>query len=254
MVDVMDQETYRRFKKDFTEWSRTHAHNMLVSFPKSGRNYFGALLRRASGKIVVNGIPEVDSHPYEDLFIFICHRGRWDIVGEHGKYILLVRDPRDAILSRTYQRSTESGIDVQNLLQDNGWLYEQNVYEWIRYFDILKPHNPLIIQYERLCLDPGKVVMQTLDFLDVKPVENTDAVVENYDLIKPDPHRYEEMERTSFASGQDRYDRHCLKWQRDDYMTQPVLDATWRILGPLMFDYGYTETGHADTLLSGSNE
>jgi len=240
----MDKEVYARFKKDFTAWASVHEHNMLVSFPKSGRNYFGTLLRRASGKIVINGIPEVDDHPYEDVFIFICHRGRWDIVGDQGKYIMLVRDPRDAILSRTYQRSRESSIPVPELLGRKEWLFDENILEWVAYFQILLPHDPLVIQYEHLCLDPEKIVLQTLTFLEATPFQDLSMMIQDSDLIKPDPHKDTEMVKTDFFSGRDRYNAHCLKWQKDPYVTEGYLDAIWTLLGELMEQYGYTETGH----------
>jgi len=215
-------------RTEFSEWARHNPHNLLISFPRSGRNWLGALLRGASGKMVAPGV--LDAQPtyyYKDLFIFMFHRGRWDILGDKGKYILLIRDPRDAILSRTYMRAQAESRSVESLFEDSNWMLELNIDEWRRYFDTYLQYEPLVVQYEKLCLDQAKVVAEILEFLvnDIRP-----------DAVNDEP---------ISASGQAHYDEHCMKWKRGSVVPESFLSAIWSRIGDLMTEYGYSEGGYS---------
>ena len=162
---------------------------------------------------------------YKDVFVFLFHRDRWDILGDKGKYILLIRDPRDAILSRTYMRAQRDSRSVESLFEDSDWMIEQNISEWRRYFETYLQYEPLIVQYEKLCLDPVKVVAEILEFL--------------VNDIRPDS-----VKETPSAAGQVSYDQHCMKWKRGNVATESFLSAIWSRLGDIMTQYGYTEDGH----------
>lgn len=248
----MNKEEYDRKREQFIEWAASNDHNIMTSFPKSGRNYLAGLIRKASGRIVVAGVnPDVDpSNPglcFSDVFLYVVHLGIWQVRGDKGRYILLIRDPRDAILSRTYQEAVETVRDPGEVLKSNRWVVN-NIRTWVDYFTLFMQYSPHIVQYERLCMSPIETLESIFGFLGLEPVEKVEDVIPMYDMVKPDPMELRKFVRKKFTTGRDRYEVHCLKWQKDSLIDQDFLDNIWREAGDLMESYGYTKQGHSNIL------
>ena len=238
-------------KWEFSEWARDHPHTILVSYPKSGRNWIASLIARSTGKRVMrmhNVVTARDEGPfdYKKCFLYACHRGIWHILGERGRFILLIRDPRDAFLSSAYHRGDEENPAVEDIelrLQDPSWLaWEIN--NWRTYFDVFPKSNPLLVQYEKCCLYPVETVTAMLQFLHVPRILDIRKVVTIADSIKPDARIPNKFKAFEFATDLDRYNAHCLKWQRDDLADDLFLRTVWTELGDIKLHYGYTETWH----------
>lgn len=241
---------YDRLKAQFSEWAETHSHNILTSFPKSGRNYLGSMLRRASHRKVMNGLPgQEDALDFSEVYLFVLHRQRWELRGDKGNYILLIRDPRDAILSRTYTEANTRGAKVGTVIEDDDWM-ETNVREWEAYFDTFLSHKCHPVQYEELCLFPVETLSGIFDYLNIEPVVDLLTVAKEDDQVKPDPLKENDFVNCNFATGFERYRRHCLKWQRDPHVTEAYLQKIWRSLHIPMERYGYSNPGHATSLFS----
>lgn len=228
-----------RGKEAFSSWAAANEHNIMTSFPKSGRNYLGALIRRASGKRVINGISPIEP----DVFLYMAHRGRWSIRGDKGRYILLIRDPRDAILSRTYTQAIEASESTEHLISREDWLIE-NIGNWLGYFTEFMQYEPHLVRYESLCLQPATTLSVIFQFLGIEAVEDLGEVIAGNDLRKPDPMEPRGFVPTVFKTGLERYNAHCLKWERDPLVTESYLDIIWREAATVMEEFGYTELGH----------
>lgn len=232
-------------KEIFNKWAESHDHNILTSFPKSGRNYLGDLIRRISNLPVINGILPAPGVSYDDIHLYVAHRGIWKIRNNHGNYILLLRDPRDAILSRVYTcLLVETDKTIEHFMKDTEWILS-NIKEWLMYFTIFIPYNPLIIQYEHLCLSPFDTLQSIFEFINLPQERDIVSVITEYDLTKPDPLKANDLIPHSFPTGYDRYIDHCLKWQKDPSITPVFLETIWNEAKEIMKQYGYTENGHS---------
>ncbi len=241
----MDRAEYEKEKEQFSSWAAENKHNVMSSFPRSGRNYISGVLSQVTGKVIVQGINPQEIHhvDFSDVLLFVAHLARWEIRGDKGRYILLIRDPRDAILSRMYHRVAESGESVQDLLNDDA-LVVHNINVWKDYFRVFLPYEPHVMQYERHCLSPCDSISGILEFLQVDPIEDIMATIRSRDLVNPDPFSLDARVKRDFQSGGERYKAHCLKWQRDPLIPQRFLDIIWTEASELMKRYGYMKDGH----------
>jgi len=248
------QAEWDRLNRSFSDWAVSNKHKILTSFPKSGRNYLGDMLRRASDKIIRNGIP-THENDYSDVFMFVLHRARWEIRSDNAKYILLIRDPRDAILSRSYTEANDRGAYPVSSLLDNEYWVRTNIQEWKNYFHTFLPYECHLVQYEELCMFPVETLTGIFEYLEIEPIADLLSVVKSVDCIKPDPVRETEFEKVDFESGFERYRRHCLKWQRDPYLSaaaisRAYLNLIWEEAGDTMEQYGYERYCHGDMIFT----
>ena len=153
----------------------------------------------------------------------------------HVKYIVLIRDPRDSILSNLHWLDRHDGWCGVNHVPDIVEHYCQVITARI-YRGPIMGYNPLIIQFERMCLNPEVELQKICDFVGCEPMMSFEETIS---IAEPN-HRYD---------GWERYIRHCLKWQRDNRITDAQVELIWDMLGLWMQRFGYMERGHSEELL-----
>lgn len=239
----------------FLEWARQNKHTELVSLGRSGREWIWHLLEGITGK-PVGVLPEINSfdnysvtlNNYKDYSLFMIHNGTGLHCPETGRYILLIRDPRDAILSGAYYHPIflDKNTTPEQLLDPvrgfNWWNFKVDRWEWL--FNVYLPLSPLVIQYETLCLDPKRVMLRIIKFLDIPMVNHMSSVIEKLDATKHNAKKGNETIPIIFSSSKERYRNHCLKWQRDPLFTEAHNKRVLNRLEDIMLHWGYLFNGH----------
>ena len=244
----------------FYEWviTREETFHSQVSYGRSGRHWFATSLRKLTS-ITING-PEkwVEDDPFK-INYYHDHRGLVEYA-KNLKTVLLIRDPRDCLLSELYHHvylwnrgkalewSTEEIFMEQ--MQPGKPLLKGKVDRWLWYFDHFLPHDTIVIQYERLCLYPEEVMTRVCDFLGLETKKNPVEVIESADNTRA---RVDKdgivFESRDYKTGKERYADHCLKWQRDTKMNY-LHEHMWEKMGSVMLQWGYIKNGHATNLLT----
>lgn len=239
----------------FLEWARENEHTELVSLGRSGREWIWHLLEGITGR-PVGILPEIhcfDNYSvtlnnYDDYLLFMIHNGTGQHCPETGKYILLVRDPRDAILSGAYYHPIflDKNTTPEQLLDPvrglNWWNFKVDRWEWL--FEVYLPLSPLVIQYEILCLNPRRVLLEIIKFLGAEIVNHMPTVIEELDSTKQHERKGNETIPKAFLSPGERYIDHCLKWQRDPLFTEAHNKRVLNRLADIMLHWGYLPDGH----------
>lgn len=240
----------------FLEWARENEHTELVSLGRSGREWIWHLLEAITGK-PVGILPEIHHFDscsftldnYDDCSLFMIHNGTGQYCPETGRYILLIRDPRDAILSGAYYHPVilDKTTSVEQLLDpvqgSDWWNYKVDRWKWL--FNVYLPLSPLVIQYEKLCLDPVNEIVKMIEFLNVSSmVKSVSDVIKELDATKYNARKGNETISKVFDSPKHRYDDHCLKWQRDPLFTDAHNKRVLNRLEDIMLHWGYLPNGH----------
>lgn len=239
----------------FLEWARENKHTELVSLGRSGREWIWHLLETITGK-PVGVLPEINSfdnysvtlNNYEEYSLFMIHNGTGEHSPETGRYILLIRDPRDAILSGAYYHPIflDKNTTPEQLLDPvqgvNWWNYKVDRWKWL--FDVYLPLSPLVVQYERLCLNPRYELLQIIKFLGIHIIKHIPTVIKELDATKYDAKKGNETIDIIFDSPEQRYINHCLKWQRDPLFTDAHNKRVLNRLEDIMLHWGYLPNGH----------
>lgn len=264
-VTMVPQETRERQKQlkergddnkaRFWQWARDNECMIFISYPRSGKQWMRFLLRSITGK-KVNFPYGIDASNYGDFLYFNqhCIKGNDKIKSGNIKIMLLVRDPRDVALSRAYYATrwgwTKDTYLTTEIMDDFATTTSSRWRE-----EIILSHNlnPLaVIQYEQLCLYPVESLNEALQCLGNPPrVMCIEDAISLHDRTKTlSVHNGEiamEIQPQVFNDGLARYQRHCLKWQRDDMFTEKHADMIWEACGETMMQYGYTKEGHVHT-------
>jgi len=249
----MNSAELQQVREEYNAWSVENEHNIMCSYPRSGRNYVSSLLRRLTGRVIQAGIAPPDGMTFSDVFLNVAHLKKWDISGDKGRYVFLVRDPRDCILSAQYHRASRTDENVQELMANRG-LIRHSAWQWTEYIDVLMPYKPHIVQYEKLMLRPVETVAGLLEHLSIEPIDDIARIVKEYDITKPDPIDPRTVESMTFNDGLERYRDHCLKWQRDQLMDEESLNIIWDQAGDKMLSFGYTPSGHSADITGRKSE
>lgn len=239
----------------FVEWAKEHPFVLLVSYPRSGRDWLSWTITSVTGRPIED--PFVADGDYAEYILFKTHGTRKEIRenASGGRYIILIRDPRDCILSDAYRRVVhdQNCPDVTrmtvSLVEKATDLACQN---WPLAVDRYGKYESIIVQYEHLCLFPCQVMEAVFGFIGV-PGSDADVLeaihrrdrVKEHELCHPDPKNVKEViTRAAFPSHQARYEASCLKWQRDSFFRPRFTERLWDKLGDMMARFGYTEHGH----------
>jgi len=173
----------------------------IVSFPKSGRTWLRMLIGRALCERY--GLPEsqvLDTFELTGaagiLPTIFSHDGTSNTQGRHfrrldrskrayrGKRVLLLcRDPRDTVISCFYEATKRKKVysgTLSEFLRDPHYGIEKIV-TFYELWDAARsvPEELLIVSYEGLHADPGKVLRETLAFMgatDLPERSITDAI------------------------------------------------------------------------------
>jgi len=173
----------------------------IVSFPKSGRTWLRMLIGRALCQRY--GLPEALVLETFELTraagilpTIFSHDGTSNTEGRHfrrldrskrayrGKRVLLLcRDPRDTVISCFFEATKRKGVyggTLSEFLRDPHYGIEKIV-TFYELWDAARavPEDLLIVSYEGMHADPGKVLRETLAFLGASDMPEqiiTDAI------------------------------------------------------------------------------
>jgi len=235
------------------EWAASNPYNLLVSYPRSGRSWVQKLLEHTTGRPSVS--PEASSGNYERYLLFLHHGGRQKEALfktlHNAKTILLIRDPRDAVLSDIYRcvwyDQHPEIIQLTRELID--WRISEICKLWNIRIQDYESRAGLIIQYERLCLEPEAELRKLQEYLDVEVIRHRLEAISASDCISWIDHLEngaveQRLYKASFSSGEERYEKHCLKWLADLNFRKEDNERILDALGENMLKFGYTESGH----------
>jgi len=244
--------TERRNMSEFVAWAQLNECVVQISYPRSGREWLYRLIEEITGKPTMR-IFDTSTRPYEDYAYFYWH-------GHHYKnymttkamknirFMQLVRDPRDCVISDAYRRVTVDAdarmsrqvvLDAMELLLDPERGYANRI----------NTFGGLVFQYERLCLSPIVELQAILDHIEAEIRVPMDLAVKNNSHLKTvtvgnsgvvEVH----TQSKHFRTGIERYQNCCLKWKRDPLFTEADNMATYPVIEHILSDMGYTKEGH----------
>lgn len=155
---------------------RQTADYLLLSLTNCGRTWLRVILGRA-----LQLHYDIESINLHDLFAFSeavptipsikpMHEkfGQFGNTYNHQKVILLVRDPRDAVVSRYHQHKGSLGFDsLDQYVHEGADLadYIQFYNDWQTYGD--HAQDLIIVRYEDMKADPYPEIARVFDFLNV---------------------------------------------------------------------------------------
>lgn len=236
----------------FLEWAKTNPCNLLVSYPRSGRCWIADILHLLTDKLSVMPY-EINGDNYTDFALFTTHGYRFNYaqllkINPLIKVILLIRDPRDCALSDAYRSSI---IRIPDFGYDNMCYeiveksMELTATHWQDTFEKFSIFNHIIMRYESLCLSPVDTIANLLRFMEISDVDilKITNAVNQTDQIKF-RHGAERIEMYKYSNDLERYQKSCLKWQKDIYWLPRFSEMIWQQSGTTMQLFGYTENGH----------
>lgn len=219
---------------DYHKFLQNPCRVLQVSFPRSGRTWLSSLICN-SAKCQLVPVDYRNGHQGYDwdarkLAYYTAHWQRGFLPNSNTRFVLLVRDPRDAILSVMYYARDVNG---RNLFGNSKRLKRECLYWKLHIDTMLNQKSFLMMQYERLLLYPASSVQRILDFAGFVVKKSI------YDVIvKDDRSKFGEV-----MTGKDRYTKQALGWILDTGFTKIHKDIIWDILGDTMIRFGYTENG-----------
>jgi len=227
----------------YNEFAKDHPHSMQLSKERSGRVWLSTIMQWVTGQkswnLEVYPTPESGFGAEAEKYYFNSHYYPYLELFPHGKYILLIRDPRDAFCS-----SVDFGVSkgVNRPLLDDEELLKQLCREWKKYFEPLLQMDTLVVQYEQLCFAPVATIRRICKHL------NKTVAVGIMDVINKLEKRWWIDDKP--PTNQERYEEHCLKWRRHPCFADGHNDIVWEQLGDIMMHYGYLKDGHGEVLFN----
>ncbi len=212
-------------KGEYIEWADNNKHNVQISVQRSGRVWFSSMIlycikqKRFSLERTFGDYdkPNCDN-PY-----LTTHYYNWLTLRDDVKYILIIRDPREQIMSLC-----KFAIRYNKTLEES-WIV-RCCSTWRKYLELLN-YNTLMIQYEQICLQPESTLLKVLGFTGLTKIETAKDTVKYFDKIK-------------FIDNIDRYKKHAIKWQSCDKFFDKFIPIIWNELKDIMPHFGYLENGH----------
>lgn len=244
----------------FNSWAENNQCTVMISYPRSGREWIWRLMNQITGLPVVEIYADTE-YEYSKYAYFFWH-GYWhqQFISEKArsniKVVQLIRDPRDCVLSAAYRRITHGlrhVMDISLVDESTADCCDPEKGFTARFGEYMGFNVVETIQYERLCLSPVGEIQKLLDCINVTAQYPTDLSVK-----KMDSHRWIEfveagknednvklrVEKADYRTGSERYEDHCLKWKVDDLFRRRHRRAIWESCKDKMEMFGYTEIGH----------
>ncbi len=219
----------------FAEWALNNSFILQASYARSEQKWTSDIYHAITGK--QTAMPHtINDDNYVDYFAFnssgyrIACRGTLLEKNPGIKVILLVRDPRDCVLSlaKLYLPTDMPLATYIAAIVDynTGW--------WSKTIGDFLSSNHIVVQYEHLCLNPTETLSRIFQFVDFNTNGDIDfeAIVKRLDQPKP------------YETGIERYTDYCLKWQSDPLWQQEYSDKIYDVEGEIMERFGYTSEGH----------
>jgi len=250
-MPTMSKEERRIEKKLYFSWGRDNPHVVQGSLPRSGRNWLSNMMQLAYGAITKDATISLASELIDVTYIMdhgpvhsISYFERNDIgdvpsLHDDTKYIILVRDPRDALLSWCHCTKKKL-VHASGSTAADYWPEEflfMKLQRWEFFLDFINEPHHLVIQYERMCLNPTIELIRMGRFLGIEPIVDLDDVVRETDLA-------------NFGSGIDRYHMQGLKHQRDPFFPKNWSGIILDYIGHTMREWGYFPEGHSASILA----
>ena len=214
----------------YNDWASNNKHVVQISMQRSGRAWFVSLYKL----ITKEDVTYFEKGIFESKYYFHTHLYYWLPIRDGVKYILLLRDPRDVILSLLNFGVAKSKKDYDTIYETDINLIKHFANNWLKYLKLLK-YNTVVIQYERLCLYPISTIWRVLDFVDRKPIQPIEEAVKFFDKDIDATHRYS---------------NHCLKWKQDEQYRDKFVPIIWDVVKDIAPYFGYLEDGHSTNLVS----
>lgn len=245
---------------EFGKWAENNESFLLLSHPRSGREWICDILRSLTRKesrspgLVVPGtwseylffLDHVQQKRAEDILMRFAAR---------AKILLLVRDPRDAALSDSYRRVyykqypdvTEYSDELLDSAIDDICNY------WCKRIEDFSPYETIMVQYEHFCINPIMQLERIIEFFGLnieRDIENAVLELDEISRIRKlqIPEAERDLERVpqvaTFVDGWDRYAAHCLKWQKDENFRECHNRRIVLNSGEIMSSLGYHSRGH----------
>lgn len=275
-MSVEDEERKTRERnventRAFMDWAISNTCAIQVSCGRSGLGW----LNRSAGRITGKETPAIwahDSREYSSDNLWFNSHGNFiidyvsresDLDLSHLKFVLLVRDPRDAALSDCYRKvlidedsvTDTGGVELGMSSARLEAFIKRVCRHWVPLLEFYTPLQTLVVQYEQLCLYPQKNWTDILNFLGVDPIL----------LPQEDVAAWNRLSRVEFlgkyGSGtkslrkhwirqpgrecMDFYVQHCLKWLHNPFFWETYNREIWQVCGEWMQRFGYTEYGHS---------
>lgn len=211
----------------FVEVAKLGNQTLQLSHQRSGRVWItSCIAHNITNKIynVEQGFPD-----NLDNSIKYFHSHIWDghkFIPE-VKYVLLIRDPRDVYCSYLHH-IINLKVYNQDIWKDMS-MCQAFVNRWRGYFQALE-YNTLVVQYEHLCLYYERSLKRIINFAELTPRYKTLCLIPHF--------------------GQEHYEQHCLKWQRERNFTKEHAAIIWNGLKDIMPYYGYIENGHSPMIFN----
>lgn len=226
----------------FQEWvdENPDQYTVQVSYPRSGRHWIQAMLDCC----IFDKIRPLrwieDEH--KDAKYLSVHPMVWPKFDDRLKYVFVMRDPRDVILSSIKFRD--------GLWHKYFWDHQC---DWYRHIvESFLRLNALFIRYERVCLYPEWELNRIIEFANLEVMQGRllDSI-RHSDGKQYESGEYEQLINQHGFRGNRRYSSRCLKWQRDKrFLEEEYHIMIWAKLKDIMLPFGYTYEGHSTNLLT----
>lgn len=212
-------------------------YTIQVSYPRSGRHWIHGILNRATNTKIaeLRTIKGTDI----DARYFLVHPMVWPDLDVRLSYVLLLRDPRDMILSC---------INYLGGKWDKGFWAKQCLAYKNMVLQILNFPNVLVVQYEQLCWNGAIEIERILEFANLERDTNrslrgilNDCAQINFDAGCEHDIDYD------WRTGP--YFNQCLKWRKHPkFLKDGYHQMIWSLLSDIMLPFGYIESEHSSNL------
>lgn len=212
-------------KGQYNTWANNNKHNIQISVQRSGRVWFSSMILYCIEQSRFPMERTFGDYPIPDYYnpYLTTHWYGWLPLKDDVKYILVIRDPREQIMSLC-----KYAIRHKKTIKES-WIVNCCV-TWRKYLELLK-YNTFLIQYEQICLQPELTLTKVLDFTGLSKIKTEKETVEYLDKVKN-------------MNNIDRYNKHAIKWQRCGSFFGKFVPIIWNELKDIMPYFGYLENGH----------
>lgn len=222
----------------FQKWvdENPDQYTVQVSYPRSGRHWIRAMIDMCIFD-KVRPLRWIDNI-HKDAKYLAVHPMVWPEFDDRLKYVFVMRDPRDVILSAIKFRD--------GLWHKYFWDHQC---DWYRHIvESFLRLNTIFIQYERMCLYPEWELNRIIKFACLN-IMSKDRVLDS--IRHSGGRQYESGTESRSYPPDDRYKAYCLKWQKDErFLREEYHIMIWAKLKDIMLPFGYTYEGHATNLLT----
>jgi len=208
-------------------YTAKYKHFFQASCPRSGMRTLAYHISEVCNIPVSNLLSFNEREYIPNLYVYghIINKP-WDRIrlGNNAKYVHIIRDPRDVLLSTIL---LAPAVPIEMI---DGWPVFDNIddYKWFgntwnQYMNHPYLKKAFAVYYEMLCSSPLETVTSLADYIGCNMVNNNISVLP--------------------------YSEQCLKWQREPRLNKQGMELLWDECHEYMEPLGYTKDGHDLELL-----